>query len=86
MKSGRIAIIAFVALFVSSSSCSRDELEPLHAYGMLGSTAQDLIERLGEPTQYNEARLVRWKNFNGVRVFANIDAERKVNYSGLYLR
>jgi hypothetical protein len=82
---GRVAIIALAVVFVATS-CSKEPEPPLHAYGMLGSTAQDLIERLGEPTQYNEARLVRWKNFNGVRVFANIDAERKVNYSGLYLR
>ena len=72
--------IAFAACLIWASCAEKKKSEkPLSAYELLGSEPDDLLERFGEPTQYRKGTLIRWKSFNGVRIFAHI-REGKVGY------
>ena len=48
-------------------------VQKLNVYEIMGSTPEDLIERLGKPVQFNKHKLVRWKNVDGVRVFVALE-------------
>ena len=70
MKQTCVVFAATVLGILAGLCCARrQETAPLHAEAILGSTAADLIERLGKPTQNREGRFVRWADVDGVRVF-----------------
>ena len=71
-------MIAVSALF-SGFSCGQkkrsDQL--LNAYEILDSSAEELIERFGEPAQHSEGRYIRWKSINGVLVFVFFEKRKE---------
>ncbi len=76
-----VVFISTIQLFLTSCAPEKPQkpTQKLNAYELLGSTPEDLIERLGEPIQFNKHKLIRWKDVDGVRVFAALE-KGKVTY------
>lgn len=74
MKQTGVAFAATALWILAIVCCARrQESARLHAETILGSTAAELIERLGKPTQNREGRFVRWADVDGVRIFVAFD-------------